>query len=278
MPDGRPFRKKRTLTERRRRLFYLKTAVLIGFAIWLFIVLAWLSYQPVFTIKEIEFTGLALVDKSIVNEVVEKNTRQKTLGLISRKTLLTLPRSAIKESLYSSSPSIKEVSFDFTGINKLAVFIKEREPVGVWCGLSPSPDPLQENCFFVDEDGFVFSRAPVTTGAVYVRYYGGLANPFPPIGLSLLDKKVFLELRFFLETLKSSGVSVLRVILDDGFEVSLDLAGGGKVIFSLKSDLHKTLDNLEVFVARGGDGDTAKYLGSFQYVDLRFGNKIYFKR
>ena len=64
---------------------------------------------------------------------------------------------------------------------------------------------------------------------------------------------------------------------NDG-DMELVLEGGSRILFSRSEDLRKALENLQALLSENVLGVPKEQLSlSLDYIDLRFGNKIFYK-
>ena len=129
------------------------------------------------------FIFLIRIDKIRVNKVVVSETkvidpvlvRDSVYGHISgmyawvipKNSVFLLPLSNIHKDIENNFPYAKTVSVRRVGIDTIAVDITERKGVYLWC-----TDRSNTDCYFMDTDGYVFSKAPYFSGDVYARFYG----------------------------------------------------------------------------------------------------------
>ena len=163
------------------------------------------------------------------------------------------------------------------------------------------------NCYFLDKTGYVFSEAPDFSGYVYFTYYGTLLKSDSlrlyrgkqPIGKRFLPPEKFAALNDFVGVVRrldlypvmyekqENGTSLL-ILEDQGRDVV-----SGTLRFNTRDDLSLVAANLSeivetgaLFRQQGVEPDSVETLvasesatGSkdFEYIDLRYGNKVYFK-
>ncbi|MEN9920164.1 MAG: hypothetical protein RL538_57 [Candidatus Parcubacteria bacterium] len=207
--------------------------------------------------------------ETIPHEEVEKIVRGKLEGsylkLVPRTFAFTFPHDDIENSV-KEIKRIKNLSVVRSGGTELVVEFDEYTPHALWCGGSDT-----EGCFFLDENGYSFSSAPALSGGAFLRFVAIGRGPsehtqaFPAEDY----KKVQELVRLFGE----AGWYIERAEVDAAGDVFFGVVNGGEFKVSLKQDSKATLDNMLTVL------HSEKFAhikpGNFEYVDLRFGEKVF---
>ncbi len=81
-----------------------------------------------------------------------------------------IPKNQILEVLQDNFKILKDINISIKNTNTLEVSLTERKALYTWCGASPTSP--SDNCYFVDENGYIFDQAPYFSGEVYFKFYG----------------------------------------------------------------------------------------------------------
>jgi hypothetical protein len=225
----------------------------------------------------------------IANIVVEGNsvTRDEDIQGIARRVLsgnyfwlyprsnaALFPRKSIASAIQSEIPRIQEADLELENPQTLHVLVKERVPYALYCRQAEDPSsPV--GCFFLDEGGFIFSPAPLFSGAVYFIYT--LEAPLSdPIGQTLLPQDEFKAVSGFIERLRGQGIEgQVLALAGDAFHLHLDTSA--EIIWKSADSPALVERNLNAFL---GDEEVVKdkdFLKKVLYIDLRFNNKVFYK-
>lgn len=267
--DKSVIRSSRAIVKRRkRRIVHL--VVLCLCSLILFFGSAYISFSPKFLIADISTLGNVSVSGEDVQGTVEKIVSGKYLGLFSKRNIWLYPEENVIETIKNNFPQVASVSLANSDTKDLVVYISEREPRGVWCG-----DAELKVCYFLDENGFIFGEAPQFTGTIYTTFTGVIEKE-NPIKESYLPQKDFLLLQGFIENLKRFGFVPVRIHLSTSGDGYVLLPGEGKILFTFGPDISKSAENLEAFLS---ESPVVLKNGGLkgQYIDIRFGNKIFYK-
>ena len=258
------------LKKHRRRAFLGKTLIfLFGFLV-VFGFLIYISRLPRLNIDNIIVVGNKVVETEAIKEVAEKELAGDYFFVFPKTNIFLYPKNKLEYALLNEFKRIKDVSFLVEDRKMLRMVVSERTPKYLWCdGIVMSPS-VPENCYFMDEGGVIFDEAPYFSGEVYFKFYGTA---------SLLEKS-FENLISFKKTLEGMGLrpAVLSIQENRDVRIFLSTSTGPEIIFKVDSDFQKVTENLEAALTTEPlQSDFKNKYSSLLYIDLRFGNKVYFK-
>ncbi len=269
MRDIRPTLPASKARARRRRRFYIRAALLLLLLVLLTGGLAGLTYLPQISIASVKIDGAMTISARDIEEHVRAKIAGRYAFLFPKKNIFLYPQEGIEKSLLSSFPTMKTVDVGFKNFRTIHVTVTERGPHALWCGVSRT---VSVPCHLLDKEGVVYARAPEFSGAVYLTYFGELSSS-SPIGAALLEKDAFQSLAALVAELahehKALSVEITgkdaSVLFDDDFTLLLSLDNTPENILSRLSAI------------RGAPPLQGKPFSVLSYIDLRFGNKVYFK-
>ncbi len=259
-----------------KKKFYLKPEKILLikqalFGIFLFSVLAliitgiWYGTRVAnLTISDVKVADGETVRGSLVKEKVNEVLMGNYFHLVPRKFAWFYPEAEILR-VVREIPRVKEVEVERLSGTELAVTFSEYFPDALWCGKT------NEVCYFVDDAGFAFGKAPGLFGESLIRYYRLGEDPQPQVGL--IEEKDFASTKEFTRLLAGEGWFVNKVEVDAVRDVFYLMAGGGEIRAFLQSDPTATFSYFQTLI-RSKEFAHLKP-GNFQYVDLRFGAKVY---
>ncbi len=264
--------KPRKLIEKQRVRIFKKTIVLflvIGLGIGL---ITTLSRVNEINIKEVRVEGNSIVSETDILDVVKSELDGHYGFLFPKTNILIYPRTDITSSVLETYKYIKSINLETQDLQKINVVVEERKPFALWCDVLYSEE---ETCYFLDEEGFIFSLAPTFTGNVFVKYYGEVLGIVDnsPIGHQFLSKENFFGLTFILEEMENIDL-IAEALIVDGNNVEIFVENGSQVLFKLDQNPLTVSDNLGAVLDSSTLGEEDLEL---DYIDLRFGNKVYYK-
>ncbi len=268
------------IKKRKNKIFKIKLFIFFILFILFIIGLSFLSKWQKLNIETIQIEGNKVLDKEDLEILVKNELNKKYIWLFPKSNIIILPKNKIKKDLLNQFGRIETINFNLNNFNTLEIKITEREALYTWCGEVLPEITLpkeQENCKFVDLNGFVFDKAPFFSGNVYFRFYGTLEN-------SIYKENNFIQYVDFIEKIKILGlVPVALFEKEDGeteiyLSLNVPLKDAPKIIFNNKEDYDILFENLKIGVDTSPLKNNLKdnYI-NLSYIDLRFNNKVFYK-
>jgi hypothetical protein len=246
------------------------------------IAVCYVTRLPSLTIASVEVTGTALTPADSVESLATDELEGSYALIVPYRNAFLAPTKAIRAKITEAFPAVATVSITEPDLNTLAIAITERTPSALWCPGIPSgqissadtatgtPADPEEPCYEMDDGGFIFATA--TPGMALERYFGAVSGQ--PIGSTYLPGD-FASLRNTINGIAASIRAVPSEVLADagGTDVSVAFQSGGVLRFTRSSDQDSILANVaSVFASQ-----SFKDHPNFEYVDFRFGDKVYVK-
>lgn len=283
------YQEKVNISRRRRRIiFWLKFSLWFVFILSGFLALIYILNQPQFQIKNIEISGTQTVPSERIISQTENILNSKRFFLIPTRNFLFTPFRKIAINVLSSDIHFYKTRVSLDGIGTLRVIVEERTPKYLWC--RDNNEQIELECFFVDKRGFIFSRAPLLSTSLMPRMIG---RDFSfPLGQSILPPKHFKNLGDVIEVIRMilldnsmvAKISMIEIANSGDIKLVLDVNKEGigrfywPIIFYIEQD-YKIL--AEDFAPIFGSQEFVIELESnnwqIEYIDLRFGRRIFYK-
>lgn len=225
---------------------------------------SFLSYHERFVINDINVVGTQALSAAAVESAFGSQVNDGVRHFFARSNIFFYPYSELQQKLLEQFPLMQAVSFSRASMLSQAITISvhEREPKYLWCS---------STCYFMDAQGFIF--APATNPGGFLIFRGGLVNGEDPLGQTFMRGRLE-KLATIVEELKSSGFPAEGASVENEQDISIPLSSGYYVkttITAMPDELSKNLN-----LAISSDRLVGK-LEQLEYVDLRFGNRVYYK-
>ncbi len=262
--------------KKKRRIFVRKVLVVVFLFLTVFLGLGYAAQWQKFNIQNIEVLGNKVVETKEIEALAREELSGEYFWLYPKTNFLIYPKKKMSEKLTGNLKILKDISVRLSGNQLLQISVSEREAKYTWCGATIPANFAEAECYFMDQNGYIFTRAPYFSGDVYFKFFGPIGERSPE-GVSFAPA-YFQNLISFRDAVAELelGLSFMSVAEVEA-ELYLSSARadkGPKIIFKLDSNLEKTLENLKLVIA---SEDIKNKLSSLQYIDLRFGNKVYYK-
>ncbi len=268
---------RREFSRRKTKLLTIKLTIGLSIVILLGALLSWGSQNEKSLIKGVKIEGNETISAEEVLKIAENKISGKYIFLFPKNNIFIYPGSAIALEILDNMKKVKTVETKIGDGNILSVKIYERNPSYIWCPdeLSPKDTTSDNQCYFLDEQGFSFSEAPRFSGPVFFEIYASstIGNDF--IGKYPFESELFKKLVLFKNALTEINLPATGLIRMKDGDFKFILKAGGAVLINEKNDINISLRN--IVSAKKALEDSGKNIDSIEYIDLRFGNKVFFK-
>jgi hypothetical protein len=275
---------------------------------WLF-VFSRLSGLGMFSISHVEVYGADPDITAQLRNAALSELYGSYFRLFARSDTFIYPRRDIAETVKAASVRVDTVDVRRAGLHGLAITVTEKVPVAIVCaglpdfsadpsGGSASTTPVADDsgCYYADDSGFIFAKAPSFSSQIYRRYYepdlADMASSSGPIGAYATSTEEFTALQSFFTGVHDNGIHALGILLKDGGEYELyaenpsaaalsaaDAHSNIAVIyFNDAGSLATELSSLVSFWAK--EASKARASGTslhFDSIDVRYGSNVFYR-
>ena len=252
----------------RRKRLILKAVVVAVIAVAIFAGIVVFFRIPYLQVDKIEISGNVLVNSDDLISKIKTKIEGEYLGLFPKTNIFIIPKRNILAELPQEIKRIKNITLEKKYFNAIAVKIEERNNAAIFCE--------KENCVFVDENGFVFEKAPYFSGAVFLK----LVDQRMPektvekyIGSNLIEESEFKKILEFAGLVSKIGNGIAEMVLKKENIYEFYMKEEWKIILNGKNEPKSAYLNLITAL----DANIKDKRTKLDYIDLRLGNKIYFK-
>lgn len=264
-----PFFRTEKNVKKNKKNTFIYYLILFCFVVVLFVY--FIFFSPIFLIKTIKITGLGRIPETAVSEYLWKQSDQPSFWFLKQKNLLLFNKEAAEESL-TSNFNFSKIKINKKIPHSLAVEIEERPYAFIW---QERTKEGSDAYYYSDSKGFIIKDSAVVPEDL--EKFPVIENQTPESLIQLdylnLDQE-YLVFIFALNNLVektpetkikkfliSQELNTVKVLFDDGL----------LAYFRTKDDIAKQLDKFLV-VKKEKIKDN---LNNINYVDLRYGDKVY---
>ncbi len=260
------------LRARRRRRRALTLGGIVVLVLGLFGGVVWLSHAAFLQITTVEVSGAQALSAADVKDFVQGELAGDYWLVFSKRNVLTYPAGAISAGLLSRYPTLKSVDVEDTNTHTLDITISERQPAALCCA---SQSASTTGCYLMDLGGVVYAPVVVYDSSMLV-FYGSLASSSVPGVRQYLAAGQFASLLPTVQTLaQKTGESIGDTSIDESGTATVTFNDGFQLLFPVSQDGSEVVQHY--MLALTADVFQAHPLSDFEYLDLRFGDKLYYK-
>lgn len=288
----------RLLEIKKKKLRIIKRKLLLVFIVLLVIIVAlcFVLRIPKINIHTVEVSGNNVIDTEVIKEITEKELQGSYLWFIPKTNFLFYPKKDIIRELGDQYKRLTDIEVKVLGMQTLEVSVKERVGLYTWCGEDLPEEGINFEdlkCYFMDREGYIFDQAPYFSGDVYFKFFGPIGDGEKdmessnflesPAGHYFIPE-IFARVVLLADSLSQIGAKPMAVFIKDKTEIefylesSHPIRSAPKIILNQDADFIKIAENLDSALSTEPlKTDFKKKYDSLLYIDLRFGNKVYFK-
>ena len=258
---------------------------------------SWISKLSFWTITNVQVSGIEQEKAPAIREATLVAVNGSYLGLFSRANAFVYPRRSLERTLMQSYTEAQRVSIHRSGLHTLIIDIEERKPAALICTTLPDfngnelslDDP--GSCYFADENGLIFKKAPSFSGAVYHRYYiPGLAEKAEASSTQGIVAEMatttdeFRLVQGVYDTLQRNTLVTDALLMKDNGEYEAYVRNPGAssstvvVYFNTITSPATQISNLISFWKHSVDtARTLKKVPEFESIDVRYGANVFYR-
>ncbi|HUD02971.1 MAG TPA: hypothetical protein VMR46_03080 [Candidatus Paceibacterota bacterium] len=281
---------------RRHRRWGVFSALIIICLLALFGGLVWLSHASFLRITAVQVSGTQTLSDTEVQATVQNQLAGSYWHLFAKNNIFLYPKATITNTLVTSMPVIASAEVRTVDFHTIGVFLIERQPKALWCpdtdkivqtgsaatstladtATSTPPEKDTSGCLLLDQNGVAYAPAGFAAGGgAYKRYYGAITGSALPE--QYLAPGAFSSLSALVDALaqNQSQDAITSVEVDSNNDVHVGFVSGFMLLFPLSADGGDVYNRF--MLALQSDVFAGHTIADFQYLDLRFGDKLYYK-
>lgn len=261
--------------KRRKRVRRMRLAAVLCTALLLILgALAGLSWLPQLRVQSLEIRGAETIATSSVEAFAKAKLEGRVLLVLPRDNIFWYPKKEISAGLLAEYPSLLKADVHAENFETVGITLAERHAKALWCD-------QDGNCRLMDAGGFVYAPDLSLDTPLLVRYTGeatttrGYTSQTEP--LQYLTPAEFASLSTLVAQLDDNqkDSTIDQVDVDANDDAHAHFSNGFTLIFALKDAGNDVFERFTLALASQPFLD--KTIADFEYLDLRFGDKLYYK-
>lgn len=261
------------LKEERRKHRLRNLYALLGISVSSLVLLWQVSDMPALAISSVVVVGNRAVATWDVEAIVEERLVHRLAFIFSRRNIFLVPRRAIADDMREHFSRIADVDLSLTAARSLVITVTERRPAALVCPYFFSDTVPDTPCLFADASGLLYGEAPYFSGHVIFSYHSDTV----PVGGNVFAPDEFPVWQRFVESVRRMHTDPIALTVGKTLLV-VHLKGGGELRVNRGDDLNRMAENVHTVLTSKDFADSVPLsLDNLDYIDLRYGNKIFFK-
>jgi hypothetical protein len=243
-------------------------------------IVAWQSGNEKISISKITVKGNSVLDSEDLSEFASSEMNGRYAGLFKKNNILIYPKNELKDKMLEKYKRVLSIDIYAGSFTSIVIEIVERKPKYLYCGENILSVDEIGKCYFIDDTGYIYSKAPYFSGNVFFEFYGLANNNYDDlVGQYFLGTQDFKKINLLRAGISKLGFDLIMFKINEEGDYTFYIKGGGsyikgggRILFNKNQDYSIVLDNLDSAM------DSILSLNKkINYIDLRFGNKVFYK-
>jgi len=217
-------------------------------------------------IQHVQVVGGETIPHERIQQIADTALGGTYFHLIPKRFILLYPKDSI-EGQIRALDRVRNVHVERIADQSISIVFEEYIPQALWC-----PAVEEGPCLFIDHTGFAFSEAPDLEGSAFVRYVE--EDVLPQEGVLGFESDFIKQTQLFTSRLEGElDLYVTHIRKRGTYDVDYLISGGGLIKVSQTIPMEDSFQNLQTILLSEEFSHISP--GTFQYIDLRFGEKIF---
>jgi len=257
-----------TLKNKKKKVKKVKFYIFFFIFVLLISGIIYLLQIPQVQISEVKISGNSFVSTEEIQNKVDKELNSKILWFIPKSNILFFSKNKVRNAI-KENPAIIDVSIHKDYFKTARVEVIEQEKEAIYC------DSIERiRCYYVNKDGFIYAVIQdfIVPEQEIILYREADQKM---IGDVVYEKDLHTSIMTFIKSSVRYGILIPRVQLKTDDVLEFYTEQGVILRASRYDDFEKDFTNfIALFEQDVLDKDM---LSEIEYIDLRFGNKVFYK-
>ncbi len=261
-----------SVVKKNKKLFSWKKVIFVVIFLGVLFGFGFLLRYHKMQVDTFNVIGTSVIGEQDVEDSVREQLVGSWLWIFPRTSVLLVNDKLIERKLKEQFSRIETISVKRTNLHSIEITIKEFDAVYLWC-------TTDEDCYFMDNQGVVYSGAPTFSGTAYPKVFtGSPIEELPFQGISEADLVRVADLQKKLSEINIVPVAFRNI---SARELQIDFLHN-KNIAKLQIDRTTSTDTSLEYLFSGIRTEPLASLFRNEskvllYIDVRFPNKVVYK-
>jgi cell division septal protein FtsQ len=257
-----------TLKRKKQKVIKVKIYIAIAALVLVLIGIIALLNMSAIQINQVKVTGNVFVDASEIEKKADTLLKKRIAWVIPRSNIFLFSKKELEQEL-KQNPAIVSVKIRKDFFKTLSIDIVEQEKQMLYC-----VSVEKTECYYVNGSGFVYAQVedmiiPEQEIIIYTE------NQKKQLKDTIIEEKVYKDIVLFVKNLARQEVKIREVYIKSDGVIEFVNGDGTKLITSIFDEFSKDFANLIALFDQ--QVLTKEQLSQIDYIDLRFGNKVFYK-
>jgi len=257
-----------TLKKKKKKVKKVKVYLFLLVCVLILAGILYLIQIPQIQIGEIKISGNSFVTTQEIQNRIDNESSAKILWFIPKSNIFLFSKNKVQNAI-KENPAIIDVSIRKDYFQTLRVEIVEQEKEALYCN---SLERTQ--CFYVNRDGFIYAKVEdFIIPEQEIILYREMDQR--QIGQVVYEEELHESVMTFIKSTARYGITITNSYLKSDDVLEFKTLQGAILKTSKYDDFEKDFTNFEALFEQ--NVLTKESLSTIEYIDLRFGNKVFYK-
>lgn len=257
-----------TLRRKKQKIKKIKIYLIIFSVLLIVGAVIYFLRLPFIQISEIKINGNVFVEKQEIEQKANALLNKNLLWIIPNRNIFLFSKYELIESI-KINPAIVSVKIRKDFFKTLSIEIQEQEKEMIYCTSIEKTE-----CFYVNKNGFIYAKIDdiiIPEQEVIIYNEKGIKG----LKDNLIEEKNYIDIVLFVRNLARQEIKIKEVYLKTDSTVEFISWDNTRFITSIFDEYKKDFANLIALFDQ--QVVLKEQLSNVEYIDLRFGNKVFYK-
>jgi cell division septal protein FtsQ len=226
-----------------------------------------------FTITDITIAGATAGVERDVRAYIHTALEERRFFVVQQNKTILFPADRLQEGLLDAFADIEAAAVTTELPHALIVDVRERTSEGIWCAYQNVPVGGVPSCFFYDHEGVVYEEAPNAARGFLITVVRDETVSSASRGDVVLDERTLSSVRELVAALDTFYERPRSITLKENGELRAGFSEGWEAYLSPSMSIAEQAEALGLVLEQ----DIGTRSGELEYVDVRLGNKVFYK-
>lgn len=257
-----------TLKRKKQKVKKIKGALIVTGFFLVLIGFIFLLRLPQIQIQNVKISGNVFVDTSEIEQKTNTILQKNIAWIIPKRNIFLFSKRELEQQL-KQNPAIVSVKIRKDFFQTLTIDITEHEKEMLYCTSFEKTE-----CYYINKKGFLYAQVEgliIPEQEIILYTEQGIKK----LKDTIIEEKTYTDIMLFVKNTARQEIKIREVYIKSDGVVEFKTADQTRFITSIFDEFKKDFANLVALFEK--QVITKEQLQQIDYIDLRFGNKVFYK-
>lgn len=256
------------LRRKKQKVKKIKTYSIFFLVLVSLVAFVYVLRLPYFQVAEVKIHGNVFVETQEIQQQTWDLLNKNILWIIPNKNIFLFSKRKLEESI-KSNPAIISVKIRKDFFHTLSIEIQEQEKEMIYCTSLEKTE-----CFYINKKGFIYAKIDdIIIPEQEIIIYNEKEKK--SLKDTLINEETYTDIVLFVRNLARQEIKIKEVYIKADSTVDFVTWDNTRFVTSIFDEYKKDFANLMALFDQ--QVVIKEQLSNVEYIDLRFGNKVFYK-